>query len=261
QVDFMRKHIYIAFLGFDSNRIYQPYKMCKCDKAYIIKREERDKPTAEWNLSKIMDALSGEEIIPMIVEHDIFSRINCVKRIFEKEKENRIFVNLSTGSKLDCIAGMLAVMLFHKIPKEVIPFYAEPEKSGRKTSKSIKFSETIGVRNIKELPIMDIDYPDAPMLEALKIINGNRGEIKKKQLVLELCQRKQVAGYELDIGAKRDKRKKRIAMSGAMHAAENRIIRPLKIKWKAITEEDKPKNRRISLTANGEKLVKIFFGN
>lgn len=273
------ENICVAFLGFDSDRIYLPFEAYHCSKLYIIKRKSRDHQNAEYNYGLIKKRIKKENILEQIVEMDIFLRINCLKNIFEAEKENRIYLNVSTGSKLDAIAGMLAVMLFNKIPKEVIAFYAHPTGSGR-MEKHKFFSETTGLSRIEEVPILDIQKPENGLLEALRILSETGAPLKKQKLVETLCARNHIEGYQYLDGCgivksdiveelkhlDKNKRKKharelRNSTSGALHVTDNRILRLLKTRWKAIDEEDRPRNKKISLTDNGKMLVRIFFGD
>jgi len=209
----------------------------------------------------------------------MFLRINGLREIFEQEKENRLFLNVSTGSKLDAMSGILAVMLFNKIPREVVPFYAHPRGTGRGKSET-EYSETWGVKEIEEVPTLDLPKPENGQLEALRIIAENDGKIKKQAMINELCKRGHMTGYVLVDGVgvvkegkeaeftatalKTKKRKMkpqlRNFISGAIHVADNGIIRALKVRWKAVEEEDRPKNRHMTLTKNGKILCKIFFG-
>ena len=163
---------------------------------------------------------------------------------------------------------MFAVMLFHHTPKEVIPFYAIPEGTGRTRKKF--YSETKGVRSIETIHILDIDQPESAMLQTLRIIAENDGKIRKKALVQKICEQKLLDGFKAndkgqimkdDLGSpKPDKRELRNAQSNAFHVAENRIFRDLKGRWKAVKEENKARNRHLELTENGEFMATIFFG-
>jgi len=90
----------IAFLGFDSDRIYLPFRDCGATKLYIIKRHRKDDKVAEYNFNLIKRNVPRGCIRVKVVEHDVFLRVNCLKQIFEEEKDNPIYVNVSTGSKL-----------------------------------------------------------------------------------------------------------------------------------------------------------------
>jgi len=287
------KRVCVAFLGFDSDRIYLPYEELRCRKLYVIKRKSVDNPNAEYNYGLIKERLKKEVIEEKIVKTDVFLRINCLKEIFEAEKNNHIYINISTGSKLDAIAGMLAAMLFRKIPKHVVTFYAHPDETGRPkaqkspvkigpggTKKVELYSETTGLRDIDEVAILDLEKPENGLLEALNVLSKVKTE-RKKKLVEALCKSGHIEGYryvdkygivksdmveefkQLDVEKRKRKHDRDLknALSGALHAGDNRIFRALKKRWKAIEEEERPRNKKIHLTENGKMLVKIFFGD
>jgi|GEM_PF-1675930 len=277
----------VSFLGFDSDRIYKPFHKYRGARLYIIKRRKRDHETAEYNYKKIRENVPRRCIRLLIVEDDVFVRINCLRKIFEKERGNQVYLNLSTGSKLDAIAGMLAVMLFNK-ERKIIPFYAHPKGSGRGRSKKF-FSETSGLTRIQEVPTLDLQKPENGCHDALKILFENRHPtrrqefvpMRKQELVASLCKNNWIEGYTYINGAgfvkldkleyvKRElaagKRPQRIpefrrGAAGAIHSAENNIFRPLRNTWGVISEEDRPKNKKISLTENGKHMCKMFFGS
>ncbi|VVC00590.1 Uncharacterised protein [uncultured archaeon] len=281
----IRKIVCIAFLGFDSDRIYLPYRKYGAKKLYIIKRRKHDHKVAEYNYRRIRRNVPKRRIHEIIAEDDVFVRVNCLKKIFEKEKGNRIYVNVSTGSKLDAIAGMLAVMLF-KDKQQITPFYAHPEKGGRRGK--VYFSETTGLDRTQEVYPPDLQKPKNGCHDALRIIFESRhpdrkGELlalRKQEIVEELCKKGCIKGYAYLKGAgfvkadkvkdvrndlRRHTKKRKIPglryyASGAIHSADNNVFRPLKKTWDAIEEEDRPKNKKVSLTKNGKNLCKILFG-
>lgn len=267
------QNICIAFLGFDSDRIYLPVQMLKCDKLYLIQRSDHYKSqNAMYNYRLIVRALGKRFIEDRIVPHGhVFERVNAVKKIFEAEKENRICINLSTGSKLDAIAGMMAVMLFRKIPKDVTPFYAVPVDTGRinkaaRRMKKINYSETKGVKDIQIIWVLDLQSPKPEIIEALKIISKHGRKIRKKLLVQTLCKQGLLEGFMVDNkdhikridGDSSGDKARRNAQSGAFHVAENRIIRELRARKAIKEDEGKPRDKDIELTENGDYLVTIF---
>ena len=273
------KNICVAFLGFDSDRIFLPYAEYRCNKLYLIKRGQVDHETAEYNYGLIKEKIPAEEIDERFVPSDIFLRINCLREIFESEKENRIFVNVSTGSKLDAIAGMLAVMLFHKVPREITPFYVHPKTTGRYLNAK-HFSETEGVKRIDEVPILDFQKPENGVLESLRILADQGGVLKKQELVENLCKRnlvesysyidgvgivkKDIAGDVLNMLARGEDPKRSLGtrkyIPGAIHYVDTNIFSKLKKPWSAIEIEERPKNKRVRLTKNGEILCSMLFG-
>jgi hypothetical protein len=57
----------------------------------------------------------------------LFELLNKYRIIIEKEHEHEIFINVSTGNKIEAIAGMMAAMMFHSEKMSVNPYCAIPE--------------------------------------------------------------------------------------------------------------------------------------
>lgn len=252
-------NVCIACLGFDSDRIYLPYKKYKCDRLYLIKRSKNDHKNAEYNLTKIRRHISTKSITEVYVEHDLYLRINAVKKIFEAEASNRIFVNISTGSKLDAISCMFACMLFGKA-REVTPFYAHPEDTGRPTDENAPYSETKGVERIEEINFLhlELNRPSEDQIEVLKLLGRSGKPLKKKDLILSLSGREFLSDYKLTPDAL--PKEIRSKETGKYHATNRRIFHDLEGKWQAIDEDASRRARYLSLTENGKLLLRMFAG-
>ncbi len=262
----MPKNVCVAFLGFDSDRIYLPVKKLKCDKLHLIIKEGKEHDNALFNRKLILDNLKGFDIIEHEMPQDPLLRINCIRKIAEAEKGNRIFINVSTGSKLDAISGMLGAMLF---AKDAVLFYAVPEAGSRPGKKKVGYSETHGLRDMEQVPVLPMQQPDPIMLEALSEIKKAGGKMKKKEIIVNLIQKGFLEEFELDKDKKivrktdkyeYEKERHRSVQSGAFHVCENKVFKQLKNKWKLIEEDDRTKNKNVLLTEDGKKMVKIFFG-
>ncbi len=251
----------IAFLGFDSDRIYLPCKKLKCERLYILKKKDPEDDNAQYNLDLIKKALPGVEIIEKTPAQNPYLRIHAVKEIFEAERQNRIYVNLSTGSKLDAIAGMLACMLFAKEKNtgDVRAFYAIPVGSGRQNKHSKFFSETQGLKDIQWISFLELELtrPSLTQIAALKILLDAKQPLKKKEVIDRLLK----AGHLPDYDRTEKGKKKRNLESARYHAAENQIFKSLKERWKAINEERAGRSQKLTLDENGRMLLSIFDGS
>src|SRR5439155_12260720 len=97
--------------------------------------------------------------------------------IVEKEKDNDIYINVSSGSKIQAIACMMACMMFNN-KKNIKPYYAEPEHYT--TFKGSQ--QSTGLKRIVSLPSYEIHTPKRELIDALKIIKEYNGKITKKEM-------------------------------------------------------------------------------
>ena len=58
---------------------------------------------------------------------DLFDTLRVLRKIIFEEANNAIFINVSSGSKIQSIASMMACMIF-KDRVDITPYYAVPEK-------------------------------------------------------------------------------------------------------------------------------------
>ena len=118
--------VHVAPVGFEIDRIVIPAKKLKADKVWLMVHENPSEDKAKPFVEKIKKQLEKENIDVATEYHnrlDLFKIIKSVKQVIEKEKGNSVYVNLSSGSKIQSIACMMACMMFND-KKNVNPFYA-----------------------------------------------------------------------------------------------------------------------------------------
>jgi len=164
--------------------------------------------------------------------------------IFKEEKKNLIYVNVSSGNKIQAIACMMACMIWNGTP-----YYVIPERFNR-------FDEplTTGVKDIVTLPKYRIDKPETEIISCLDYIgrHGPNG-VSKKQLITHL----ETAGL-LRIPSLPIERKAASAQARYRYLEEH-VIKPAH-DWGFVREEGKTRNKRIVLTKEGKESLIVFGG-
>jgi len=149
--------VQIAPVGFEVDRIVIPVKQTRADKVWLL---VHDNPSADKSLPyqrKLEKEFKKEKIQVEIARVDrlnLFATIKTVREIIEKEKENAIYVNVASGSKIQAIACMMACMIF-KGKNNIRPFYAEAERYAAFEGKQQSF----GVKRTIALPTYEIQTP------------------------------------------------------------------------------------------------------
>jgi len=230
--------VHIAPIGFEIDRITLPAKKMKADKIWLIQHENPREDKARGYGEKISKQLKKEKIQVQFVEtdrNDVFKMLKTVKEIFEKEIQNDVYVNVSSGSKIQAIGCMMACMLFKEY--DVTPYYAEPKVFLATEGKQ----QSTGLKNIVSLPKYEMQKPRHELVKALKIIKQNEGKITKKEMA-KLSEEHKI----ITINAREENH------SQARFASlDKNIIQPLKEKWKFIEIEKIGKNRWIKITQEG----------
>jgi len=231
--------VHIAPVGFEIDRIVLPAKQMKADKIWLLVHDNPSEDKATPFVEKIQKQLKKEKI-KVVKEHhdrlDLFQIIKTVKKIIEDEKENNVYVNLASGSKIQAIACMMACMMYNRM-KNVIPFYAEAESYLGFEGKQL----SIGVKNVMEVPTYEIQTPEQKHIDALKIIKEKGGKITKKEMA-ELAD----SNGLISINAEKEN-----YTQARFASLDQNIIQPLLEQWNFIEIEKIGRNRWIKLTQEG----------
>ena len=230
--------VHIVPLGFEIDRIILPAQQMKADKIWLLKHDNPGQDKAKSYSDVILKDLKKNKIQVEFAEadrNDVYKILKAVKEIFEQEKNNDIYVNVSSGSKIQAIGCMMACMLFKEC--NVTPYYAEPERYPATQEKQ----QFIGLKKIIPLPKYEIQKPRQDLIDALKIIKSHDGKIKKKDMAI-LAEEEKI----ITIKAKDENQ------SQARFASlDKNIIQPLQEQWKFIDVEKIGRNRWIKITQEG----------
>jgi len=238
--------IHIAPIGYEIDRVILPASERRADKMYLMVHNNKAEDKALLFIETIKERLAKMKIEYEVEEHDrldIFNIIKTIKGIIEKEQGNNVYVNLSSGSKIQAIGGMMACMMFND-GDNVIPFYAEAKEYIGFDNKPI----SKGIKEIMDIPAYEIQKPDEKIIRALKIIQDHDGRISKKQMA-SLCGKEDLIAT--------DTHSKNVDL--ARYASlDSSIIQPLENHWKFITVEKKGRTRCITINEDGANAAKFL---
>ncbi len=233
--------VHIAPIGFDEpERVTKPLLDYKADKVFLISHLY-DHPDAVQRLRSVRAALK-KDLSSCNVQlkttdiWDLFSCLQTYREIFLSETDNHVMVNVSTGSKIIAIAGMLSCMLWNGRP-----YYAKLNYSQQKEGKP---TEVLGVQ---DLPVYTIQRPSPESLRVISVISKNKGVITKKKLIERL--QSDEFGLIPDYG--------KDASPTAPHSKLRAILNPLE-EWSLIRVKSRGRRSEIVLTIQGEQALKIF---
>lgn len=236
--------VHIAPIGLDSaERIWKPLVEMRADKAYLISHLKDSKEVEKiiTQVKKILErrlSACGIELIRTDI-WDLFLCLKEYRQIFLIEKENRLFVNVSTGSKILAIGGMLSCMIWGGSP-----YYAQLDYSSAHSPRAAKLS----VRSIEALPVYSLRTPSEESLKVLSIIDdASQGSMRKKDLIKKL----QSPEYELI-------QQYRSNQPTAPHSKLRAILEPLENEWKFVSVEARGRRSVVKLTPQGQAALKIF---
>jgi hypothetical protein len=236
--------VHIAPVGFDpAERITIPLVEYRADKVYLVSRSKDDHASGRMKqIRKTLEKHPHIDVREVYVNiWDLFSAVEEYKKIFDSEKGNHIHVNVSTGSKIISIAGMISCMLWSGTP-----YYTKLDyEYGRASISAEK-------RNVKEtefLPVYQITMPSPELLQVLSIIDKSDGnKMSKKALIEELQELKLIPVYPPS------------QPRSAPHSRLRALLDPLEHHWKFIDVISRGRKSEVSLTDQGKSALRIFGG-
>lgn len=280
--------VHICVVGFEIDRISEAAIKMKADKVYLISQKEEDqgREFLEENLR-----LLKEKNIQVVVEfaesvHDLSALLSIIKKIIrEEDKDNYIFVNISSGSTLSTIAGTISSMMFKN--RKVTPYYVKPERYPDSTNdEEIKdlltklnlkrLPQSVGVKDIQEIPTFPIRLPEKELIVVLEYLQDSKNEKKqvtKKDLIefsknnkylKEMRENNSQLVGELEEKSKAKSSYKIDKESSPIHRdyawLNQNIISKLKDDWNLIDVEKGGKFVRVTLSEKGEKMLSYLDG-
>jgi hypothetical protein len=215
------------------------------DKVYLVSLGGEDDAAVKFVSYMNRDLSQNYEHIKVVeVTVDVWDLYDCVgkyREIILKEKGNHLYINVSTGTKVTAIAGMLSCMLWRATPYYARVSYPQP--------KSVESPRTEHVLEPDLLPTYEIKKPKSEILLVLKMLKEHQGKLRKGGLIREL----EVAG----IIRVKDENIAELSES-AKHSQLRAILDPMEREWGFITVEASGRRSEVSITEQGENALRIF---
>jgi len=181
------RRIHIAPQGYEVDRITLPAIDRDAERVVLLAPQNDDNDREMRCRERIQEAFASEDIEVGVIECDLFSVDEALavllRTIRAQDSDDDIKVNVSAGSKITAIAGMIACMITGAEPYYVLPDEYEPSSSA--------VSE--GMEELVPLPAFPFTEPDYQLLEVLGFIHDEQPDDGVKGVLL-----KDIGGYLLD---------------------------------------------------------------
>ena len=229
--------IHIAPVGFEHKRVTEPLIRLQADKVYLISYTKNDK--AKNYFSRITKELDNKykHIQIKKVFLNIWNFFDCIeefRKIIQNEVGNHIYINVSTGTKITAMAGMLSCELWN-----ASPYYANATKP--------RNTEQIG--NIVDLPVYKINKPKEISMKILNVLQSNGGVMRKSKMINQF--------EEMKIIRNTDEEGKEL-QGPAKHSQLRALLNPLEKDWKFVKVEARGRRSEVSITDQGKTALRIF---
>jgi hypothetical protein len=163
------RRVHIAPQGFEDERIYIPAIERDADILILVSHTDTDE-TAGQCRKRIVDVLDEHGIEVQDTETCNLFDLNesletLLALIRSRNPDDTVRVNISAGSKITAIAGMLACMF-----TDADPYYVIPE--GYHDNREDEEYQTVshGMEDIKRLPAYPVTEPDLQLIQVLSFI-------------------------------------------------------------------------------------------
>jgi Domain of unknown function (DUF6293)/DUF6293 C-terminal winged helix domain len=238
--------VHIAPYGYETRRVYYPLIHLDADKVYLIGYEAND--SAKKYHEEIRRELAKHPRIQVSEDSvdmwDLYACIEKFRSITLKESGNHVYVNVSTGSKITAMAGLLSCMISNGIAQ---PYYVHA--SGYRVVEEPKQ----GDQKIDSLPVYAMKKPKSEELEVLKTLDENRGGLRKWRLI-EILEEKDIIKQKP--GTSRRVQPKEFTLA-AKHSQLRVILGPME-SLEYIQIKGSGKRGEVSITDQGKGALRIF---
>ena len=238
--EMIKLRIHIAPVGYEIDRVVIPAIKMKADKVYLLRHDNYSEDKSGPYREKIIKKLDKKNIETKVVDvnrYRLFAIIKTVKEIIQDERENDIYLNVASGSKIHAVGCMMACMIFDD-RANIHPYYAQAKEYPQYKGSE---QQTFGVEDIHQLPTYQIRTPNPKLLSALALIK-KKGRLTKKELAEDATNLDLIS-----VGA-RDENYEQARFA----SLDKNIIQPLENEWGFIEVEKIGRNRWIKLTKEGE---------
>lgn len=252
--------VHIAPVGYDVDRVVLPLERMAADRVWLVKErnEQEDKgaiyfqKVTDWLATNLPQCAINIETCDLI-NRDLYDILRTYRKIIEIESANHIYINVSTGTKIHSIAGMLVSMIFKEDKMDISPYYVVPQDYDGKAEDGR--TVVTGCKEIFPIPSYKIEKPRDDLIAVLKIIREltqGGARLTKNILIDELDKM-----HYLKIHAKQG-RSKQDEKSAKYRALDRKYILPL-TDWNFIEVLGDGRRKEIQITPEGENIL-VFLG-
>jgi hypothetical protein len=162
---------HIMPMGFEEERIIRPAKRFRADEVVIIRHDdESEEFDSHFEVvEKELETMGTELEMVSCDIFDVYDSLRVISEAISSHSGDDLYMNLSTGSKITAIAGMIACMC-----SDTEPYYARASNYSE--------SSPSEVTKIMSLPKYNIDPPTSGQVAILSYLR-NLGPSTKKTLI------------------------------------------------------------------------------
>jgi hypothetical protein len=214
------RRVHVAPVGFEVDRIVEPVLRMEGE-AVVLLAQLAEKDKGKHFLDRVEGKLRRGGVKIEVIHrdiHDLYALTKTFAGVFRSHKHDSIFLNVSSGSKIEAIAAVLATMLVRGEDIDVTLYYAVPHEYTSPLTTPI----SKGCDEVIPLPHLSMQVPSSELREGLQILrNGPRS---KSELAVELAKRGRLDRERLSSEGKPKDEASRVSLQTAV---DIRVVRRL----------------------------------
>lgn len=234
----VRERVHIMPVGYEYERIVQPAERSRADRVVLIGHEEDEEGSdgrKHWEkVTKVLEEKGIHYDVLQCNIFDLYSSLGAIAEAVSMHADDDVYVNVSTGSKITAIAGMIASMVL-----DSTAYYVRAQDYSDDPSM---------ITNVMNLPAYPIDAPDQEQVNIMAFIETwmeHEGPPTKGEII-HFSEQENLSYVSRNVAGK-----------GKYRLLDTHIVEPLnKRGW--IEESKSGRNKVLELTEDGAAALQAF---
>lgn len=250
--DYIPRRVHIAPQGFEDERISIPAIERDADILILVRHDEPN-DTAVQCRQRIIDEVDEQGIqVQEDATCDLFDLNDSLETLLtlirDRNPDDTVRVNISAGSKITAIAGMLTCMF-----TGADPYYVVPEGYHNNEDEGEYQTVSHGMKEIKRLPAYPVTDPDLQLIQVLAFIEEEQPDDGPYGVLL-----KDIGRYllEQDLSAVHGSDKSPEEAEDIYPAVNEKIVTPLRQR-RLISKTRLDGGTQIRTTQEGEEMLAL----
>lgn len=242
--------LHVAPVGFEVDRVVEPIIRMEGEKAILL-AQLSDRDQGRRFLDQVVARLKKKGIESQVIRRDIYDLYSCSRElveVFRSHRADKVFVNTSSGSKVQSIACVLSAMMVQSEGIDVSLYYAIPDEYTSTLPRPI----SRGCKEVIPLPRLSLQVPPPEIIAAMTILRT--GPRSKADLAIELAKGGVLDRSRLSSEGRPADEAARVSLQTAVDV---RVVRKLE-ESRYATVKRKGRVTLVSLTPLGQSTAELF---